>query len=140
MNHRPRLSSPPLSSTSWIGWHQTKPHKNTFTPTQTLRFKMKQYQTSNEPMATMHIHATNTKKNYALPPTSGIMSQIRSTTGSRSIKSLMREPSNPPLSSGLDFLMEMHVRRENSNSKAQKMTRKERTIILENALKILEEE
>jgi hypothetical protein len=63
------------------------------------------------------------------------MSQIRSTRGSSSLKSLLQEPLDPPHSAGLDFLLQMHVRRENTDSRAQNMTRTERTMILEGARK-----
>jgi hypothetical protein len=42
-------------------------------------------------------------------------------------------PSSP--SSGLDLLTEIHLRRANTDEKAQKMTKKERTMIREGARK-----
>jgi hypothetical protein len=89
-------------------------------------------QTSNEPMSTMQ---ATTKKDITFLQPAGIMSQIQVTRGPSSTKSLLRESSDSPLSSGLDLLMQMHVRRENTDSKAQRMTRKERTMILEGARK-----
>jgi hypothetical protein len=95
---------------------------------------MSLYQTvSNEPMSAMQ--AATTKKDYTFSPPSDIRSQIRSTRGSFSLKSLLKEPLDPPLSAGLDFLLQMHVRRENTDSRAQSMTRTERTMILKGARK-----
>jgi hypothetical protein len=77
------------------------------------------------------------------------MSQGGSTTSFSSMKALMHAHSDALPSSGLDFLAEIHIRRENTGSKAQKMTtkehsmilegaRKERAMILEDALKIID--
>jgi hypothetical protein len=54
------------------------------------------------------------------------------------MKSLLHTPSEALPSSGFDFLLEMHRRRENTDTKTQKMTRKKRTMILEGALKIID--
>jgi hypothetical protein len=90
-------------------------------------------QTSNEPMSTMQ--ATN-KQDFTFPQSvAGTMSQIPVSRSSSSTKSLLQGPSDPPLSSGLDFLMQMHIRRENTDAKAQRMTRKERTMIKEGTRK-----
>jgi hypothetical protein len=51
------------------------------------------------------------------------------------MKSLLHELSDAPPSSGMDFLLQVHIRRENTDSKAQKMTRIERTMILDGARK-----
>jgi hypothetical protein len=59
------------------------------------------------------------------------------------LKSLLHAPSGVLASSGLDFLLNMHLRRERTDKTAQQMTRKERTMILDGARKeramILEE-
>jgi hypothetical protein len=48
---------------------------------------------------------------------------------------LLQKPSDALPSSGLDFLLEIHLRRANTDEKAQKMTKKERTMIREGARK-----
>jgi hypothetical protein len=89
-------------------------------------------QTSNEAMSTMQ---ATTKQDLTFFQPASMVSQIQVSRGSSSTKSLLQGPSDPPLSSGLDFLMQMHVRRENTDSKAQRMTRKERTMINEGSRK-----
>jgi hypothetical protein len=52
------------------------------------------------------------------------------------LKSMLHHaPSHPLPSSGLDFLQEIHLRRAKTDIKAQKMTRKERSMISEGARK-----
>jgi hypothetical protein len=64
-------------------------------------------------------------------------------------KTLLNAPSDALPSSGLDFLLEIHLRRAKTDKKAQKITkiertmiregaRKERTMILEEASKIMD--
>jgi hypothetical protein len=62
-------------------------------------------------------------------PPSGLRSR------SSSMESLFHAPSDALPSSGLDFLLEIHLRRANTDEKAQKMTMKERTMIREGARK-----
>ena len=72
----------------------------------------------------------------SLSPWFSKMSQERSATAiSSNMKYLLHEHSDALPSSGIDFLLEVHIRRENSDSNAQKMTRKEQTMILEGARK-----
>jgi hypothetical protein len=73
------------------------------------------------------------------------MPQRRSSRKSSSKESLsllhwLHAPQDDALpSSGLDFLLEIHLRRERTNTMAQKTTRKERTmIILEQAMEIID--
>jgi hypothetical protein len=66
------------------------------------------------------------------------MSTMQATTnGSTSLASSSKMSAHLDAlpSSGLDFLLEMLIRRENTDSKAQKMTRKEQTMILEGGRK-----
>jgi hypothetical protein len=51
------------------------------------------------------------------------------------MNALLQKPLDALPSSGLDFLLEIHLRRANTDEKAQKMTKKERTMIREGARK-----
>jgi hypothetical protein len=62
-------------------------------------------------------------------PSSGLTSR----TSRR--ESLLHVPSDALPSAGLDFLLQIHVRRTKTDKKAQKMTKKERTMIREGAWK-----
>jgi hypothetical protein len=59
------------------------------------------------------------------------------------MKALLHAPSDAHPSSGLDFLLQIHLRRAKTDQRAQKITKKERTMIREGARKeqtlILEE-
>lgn len=93
----------------------------------------------NAQKATTAQAATTANSTFSLPPPSGkSRTQMRSTTKSSSVKSLsLTSPLRAPSAdAGLDFLQEMHLRRERAYKKAQKAARKERTATLEEALKI----
>jgi hypothetical protein len=48
---------------------------------------------------------------------------------------LLQKPSDALPSAGLDFLLEIHLRRAKTDEKAQKMTKKERSMIREGTRK-----
>jgi hypothetical protein len=79
-------------------------------------------------MTTMHSVITP-KSAFILPHPGSSKSQRRSASTSPSKISLSLLQTDALPSSGLDFLLELHLRRETTDTQAQKMTRKEHSLI-----------